>query len=59
MIYKGWTITYSGARAVTGSWRADRFGVGVCASTKAALLRMIDIKNYERLERDKTRPEMI
>ena len=46
--YRGWTITYSAARPVTGLWRAEQFGVGMCAGTEAALKRMIDVKVTER-----------
>lgn len=42
--YKGWTISYSAARPITGQWRAVRHGVSISAGTRAALLRMIDTR---------------
>ena len=42
--YKGWAIDYDVRRPVTGTWRAERHGVGMCAGTKEALYRMIDTK---------------
>lgn len=52
MTYKDWYITYKGwyifedLRApVTGRWRARRYGVGMCASTREALGRMIDARD--------------
>jgi hypothetical protein len=46
--YKGWKITYSANRPVTGTWRAERHGVGMCAGTREALQRMVDAKVSER-----------
>lgn len=45
--YKGWTVTYSDKRPVTGIWRAERFGVGMCAGSLEALQRMIDTRIAE------------
>ena len=45
--YRGWAISYSAARPVTGQWRAERFGVGMCAGTRDALIRMIDTRADE------------
>lgn len=42
--YKGWSIDYDVRRPVTGTWRAERYGIGMCAGTKEALYRMIDTK---------------
>lgn len=46
--YKGWVITYNPSLPVTGKWRAEQFGVGMCAGTKEAIKRMIDAKVLER-----------
>ena len=50
----GWSITYSAARPVTGQWRAARFGVGMCANSREALIRMIDVNNAERRNRNQS-----
>jgi hypothetical protein len=42
--YRGWSISFSDARPVTGKWRAERHGVGMGAGTEDALYRMIDAK---------------
>jgi hypothetical protein len=47
MKYKGWTITFNENRPVTGTWRAERFGVGMCASSLESLQHMIDIRVRE------------
>lgn len=41
-IYKGWTITYSSTRPVTGTYKAERFGVTMSAASREALERMIN-----------------
>ncbi len=52
--HKGWEINYNPSRPVTGVWRAERFGVGMCAGTFDALIRMIDTKiAEERLQNEK------
>lgn len=51
-LYKGWRVTYDKTRPVTGTWRAERFGVGVCNNSEESLLRMIDVKNKEKDEAD-------
>lgn len=54
LIYGGWKYSYNHSLPVTGRWRAERFGVGMCAGTEEALKRMIDAKNEQtRLERKK------
>lgn len=51
--YRGWEISFNDSLPVTGKWRAERFGVGMCAGTEAAILRMIDTKTAEeKTERD-------
>jgi hypothetical protein len=42
--YKGWRITFSDSRPVTGKWRAERFGVGLSANDAELLKRMIDTR---------------
>lgn len=49
--YASWDVTYSAARPVTGTWRAERHGVGMCAGSKAGIERMIDIRNAEERNR--------
>jgi hypothetical protein len=46
--YRGWTITWSASRPVTGTYRAERFGVTLSASSRAAIERMVDqrIRDY-------------
>ena len=44
IIYRGWKITYDRNRPVTGTWRAEKHGVGVCAGNLAQLHRMIDTR---------------
>jgi len=52
MTYRGWLITYSAARPVTGKWRAERAGVGMGAGSEDALYRMINTRvNMEETER--------
>jgi len=46
--YKGWLVSFSHNAPVTGKWRAERFGVGMCAGTAEQLQRMIDVKTEER-----------
>lgn len=50
-IYRGWRINYSASRPVTGQFRAERAGVGLCASTRSALEMMVDAKNQEFFQR--------
>lgn len=45
--YKGWKLTFSNTRPITGQWRAERHGVGLCHSSKEALMRQVDIKLTE------------
>lgn len=40
--HRGWKIGYGGAGSA--SWRAVRYGVGVRANTREALVRLIDQK---------------
>ncbi len=47
-VYRGWTVTTSPTRPVTGTWRAERHGVGMCAGTYEALKRMIDTRIEEK-----------
>ena len=47
-LYRGWHVTYDGTRPVTGTWRAERFGVGMCNNFMHGLLRMIDYKVTEK-----------
>lgn len=42
--YKGWKLSFSSTRPITGQWRAERFGVCMCASTRGALVNMIDTR---------------
>ena len=50
--YRGWKTYYDRNAPVTGRYRAKRYGVGMCAGTADALMRMIDAKReQERAER--------
>lgn len=42
MNYRGWRCWEDMSRPVTGRWRAERRGVGLCGGTQAAVCRMID-----------------
>jgi hypothetical protein len=46
--YRGWAISFSRHRPVTGLWAAESFGVGMNSSTLPSLQRMIDqrIRDY-------------
>lgn len=44
IMYRGWKITYDRYRPVTGVWRAEKHGVGMCAGNLAQLHRMIDTR---------------
>ena len=57
MMRAGWKITYNPNRPVTGTWRAERFGVGLSAGNKEQLLRMIDTKNLDEREWRRRRKE--
>lgn len=48
--YRGWTYNYDGRRPVTGVWRAERHGVGMCAGNEASLKKMIDVRVTEEQE---------
>lgn len=48
--YKGWRITFDSKRPVTGTWRADRFGVGMCNNSRESIQRMVDVKAKEKGE---------
>lgn len=45
--YRGWIITFSENRPITGQWRAERFGVGLCNNSLESVKRMIDKKKEE------------
>jgi hypothetical protein len=47
--YRGWKIYYY----PVGSqhWRAEQYGVGMCANSEGALKRMIDVRQKEVQER--------
>lgn len=42
--YRGWRISYNGSRPATGTWRAERFGVGMCNNSEESIKRMVDTK---------------
>jgi hypothetical protein len=48
MNYRGWKLSYSASRPVTGTWVAASFGVELSASSEDAIKRMVDqrIKDY-------------
>ena len=45
--YKGWTIRRDDDAPVTGRWRADRHGVGMCNNTVERIIRMVDVRDAE------------
>lgn len=47
-VFEGWKYDHSFSRPVTGRWRAERQGVGLCAGDLEALKSMIRTKNFER-----------
>lgn len=52
MLYRGYKIVHNPSAPVTGRWRGERFGVGLCNGTKEELLRCIDRRlEEERLAR--------
>lgn len=51
--YKGYRITHDPARPVTGTWRADRYGVGMCNNSEESIRRMVDTKVFEATNRNK------
>lgn len=53
--YKGWLISYNPNNPVTGTWRAERFGVGMCHNSEAAVKRMVDYKVYKAQEERRKR----
>lgn len=53
--YKGWLISYSPNRPVTGTWRAERFGVGMGHNSEEAVKSMVDRKYFEAQEERRKR----
>lgn len=47
-MYCGWRITYDRHRPVTGTWRADRHGVGLCNNSKESIEQMVNTKVAEK-----------
>jgi len=45
--YRGWNISYSQTRPVTGVYVAERFGVTMCAGSRVAIERMVDVRILE------------
>ena len=39
--YNGWHITYNPNLPITGQWRAERFGVGMCNNSLESIKRTI------------------
>lgn len=42
MSYRGWKITFDSNRPVTGLWRAEKAGVGVCHNSYEAVKHLVD-----------------
>lgn len=42
--YRGFSITYAPSAPITGRWQAARNGVTLCADSREALCRMIDLR---------------
>lgn len=49
--YHGWWITFNITRPLSGQWRAEKFGVGMCNSSYEALIRMIEQRFKDEQER--------
>lgn len=45
--YHGWKIFEGPDHPVTGKWRADKFGVQICAGTRSQIRRMVERKAKE------------
>jgi len=45
--YLGWTIFFDPTKPVTGNYRARKWGVGLCAGSYEALIRMIRNKEED------------
>lgn len=45
--YKGWLLVHLSVGPVTGSWRAAKDGVTVCASSREALYAIIDAREQK------------
>jgi hypothetical protein len=41
--YRGWTLDFNPQRPRTGTWKAQRYGVSMCAASLTALQAMIDL----------------
>lgn len=54
-VYRGWRITYDPLRPVTGTWRAARYGVGMCNNSEESIRRMVDTKVEEKHHELQTR----
>jgi len=42
MIYRGWSLGFNPRRPVTGTWKATRDGVTLCAASQTALQTTVD-----------------
>lgn len=51
--YRGWNYDFNSNRPVTGTWHANRFGVGMSANSEEALRGMIDAKIEEQQSLDR------
>ena len=45
--HRGWSLSCSKLRPVTGIWVAERRGVTMCAGTEEAIKRMVDTRVCE------------
>jgi hypothetical protein len=46
-VHRGWHVFVDRAAPLSGRFKANRHGVGMCAGSPAALIRMIDRRVYE------------
>lgn len=53
--YRGYKITHDPRLPVTGTWRAERFGVGMCNNSEESIKRMVDAKVAEAAQQRKER----
>lgn len=50
--YRGWNISYSASRPVTGTFVAERHGVTLSASSRVSIERMVDQRRLDYGNKD-------
>lgn len=49
-VHRGWHVFVDRAAPLSGRFKANRHGVGMCAGSPAALIRMIDRRVHDEQE---------